>query len=530
MAAVTAPVRESETGGVGGRIARAAFILLGGFVASRLVGLLREVVVYGRFGASGELDVYFAAFRIPDLIFNLVAGGALGSALVPVFASYRAAGPPGRAARLATNVFNVVGMVAALGAVLGIVFAPALVPFLGPGFSAGQQASLVLLVRILLLQPVLFGLGEVVTRYLNVYGHFATPALAPVVYNLCIIGAALWLTPALGTAGLAVGVVLGALAYLLVQVPAAHTLGFRWGAPWGAGFDPAEPGLRQIVLLMLPRLVSQGAVQLSFFFTTRLASFLPPGRLAALTLGWTLMMLPLGILAMSTANAAFPVLAEQAATGQQRALAATVRRTLGTVLFLMVPSAVGLLLLGLPLVQTVFVRGEFGAESAALTATALGVYALGLPGHGAIEVLARAFFARQDTRTPVILGVSGMALNVLLASLLVGPAGLVGIALALSVSATLEALALFGVLAARLPGLLTLGLVASAGRTALAGLVMGLATLGAMALARGALSPLWELLAGAAVAGLAYGGAALALRAPELMEVLGALRRRRRRV
>jgi putative peptidoglycan lipid II flippase len=503
--------------------------LLGGFVASRLVGLLRDVVVYGRFGASDQLDVYFAAFRIPDLIFNLVAGGALGSALVPVFSAYRAEGPPGRVSRLATNVFNVVGAVAVLGAALGIVFAPALVPFLGPGFSPAQQASLTLLVRILLLQPVLFGLGEVVTRYLNVYGHFAMPAVAPVVYNLCIIGAALWLTPALGTAGLAAGVVLGALAYLLVQVPVARTLGFRWGTPRRASFDLAEPGLRQIVLLMLPRLVSQGAVQVSFLFTTRLASFLPPGRFAALTLGWTLMMLPLGILAMSAANAAFPVLAEQAATGQQRALAATVRRTLGSVLFLMVPSAVGLLLLGLPLVQTVFLRGEFGPESAALTATALGVYAVGLPGHGAIEVLARAFFARQDTRTPVILGVSAMALNVLLASLLVGPAGLVGIALALSASATLEALALFAVLAARLPGLLTRELIASVGRTALAGVAMALATLGALTLARGAFSlpPLLELALGAAVAVGAYGGAALLLRAPELVDLLGAVQRRR---
>jgi putative peptidoglycan lipid II flippase len=308
-------------------------------------------------------------------------------------------------------------------------------------------------------------------------------------------------------------------------VPVARALGFRWGTT----IDPGEPGMRQIVLLMLPRLVSQGAVQLSFLLTTRLASFLPPGRFAALSLGWTLMMLPLGILAMSAANAAFPVLAEQAATGQQRALAATVRRTLGSVLFLMVPSAVGLLLLGLPLVQTVFVRGEFGQESAVLTATALGLYALGLPGHGAIEVLARAFFARQDTRTPVILGVCAMALNVLLATLLVGPAGLVGIALAMSASASFEALALFAVLAARLPGLLTLELVASVGRTTLAGVVMGLATLGGLALVGGALPPALMLALGTAVAGVAYGGAALVLRAPELIDLLGALQRRRRR-
>jgi putative peptidoglycan lipid II flippase len=523
MAAAVA-VSGSETRGAGRRIARAAVILLGGFVASRLVGLLRDVVVYGQFGATGESDVYFAAFRIPDLIFNLVAGGALGSAIVPIFAEYRSGQTAARTARLAANVFNAVGVVAVLGALLGILFTPVLVPFLGPGFSPEQQAQLAVLVRILLLQPVFFGLGEVVTRYLNVYGHFATPALAPTLYNLCIIGAALLLGPSLGTIGLAAGVVAGALVYLLVQLPAARGTGFRWKAT----LDLHDPGLRRIGPLMLPRLVDRGAVQVGFFLTTRLASFLPDGRFAALNLAWTLMMLPLGTVAISTANAAFPVLSEQAARGERKPLAATVRRTLSSILFLMVPAAIGLALVGLPLVEAVFVRGQFTQRSAVWTAVALAIYALGLPAHGAIEVLARCYYALQDTRTPVTLSVVAMTVNVALAALLLHPLGYAGIAGAMTVSASLEAVALFVVLSRRLDGLAGGPLAGSLSRTLLAGTVMAAAT-GSVVLASRlslGLPPLVVLVLAAGAGGLSYAGAAYLLRSPELLDLLGLIRRR----
>jgi putative peptidoglycan lipid II flippase len=523
-AADVAGAGESETQGAGRRIARAAAILLGGFVVSRLVGLLRDVVIFGQFGTSGDLDLYFAAFRIPDLIFNLVAGGALGSAIVPVFAEYRAGRSAREATRLASTVFNAVGVVAVLGAILGILCTPVLVPFLGAGFSPEQQARLAVLVRILLLQPIFFGLGEVVTRYLNVRGHFTLPAIAPTLYNLCIIGAALVLGPRFGTVGLATGVVAGALLYLVVQLPVARAGGFRWDL----SLDLRDAGLRRIVPLMVPRLLDRGAVQVSFLLTTRLASYLPDGRFAALNLAWTLMMLPLGTLAMSAANAAFPVLSEQAARGEYRALAATVRRTMGSILFLMVPAAVGLALVGLPLVQLVFVRGQFNQQSAVWTAVALAVYAVGLPAHGAIEVLARSFYALHNTRTPVVLSVLAMACNVLLATLLVGPVGFAGIAAAMTVSATLEAIVLFLFLWARVPDLGNLDLLRSTSRTLLAGGAMLAATGGALVASRGLLhlAPLVELIGTAVIGTLTYALAGFVFRSPELHDVLSIVRRR----
>ncbi len=522
MVAIARP--GSETQGAGRRIARATTILLGGFLASRMAGLVRDVVVLPQFGTSGDLDLYYAAFRIPDLIFNLVAGGALGSALVPVFAEYRSAESSDRLARLASIVFNVVGVAALLAAVLGILFTPLVVPFLGAGFSPEQQDRLAMLVRILLLQPVLFGLGEVVTRFLQVQGHFAYPAMAPTLYNLAIIAAAIVLGPSMGTMGLAVGVVLGSVVYLLVQLPAARTLGFRWRPE----IDLQEPGLRRMAPLMLPRLVDRGAVQLGFVLTTRLASFLPAGHFAALNVAWVLMMLPLGTFAMSAANAAYPTIADQAARGQREVLAATVRRTLSSILFLMVPSALGLILVGLPLVQTLYQRGEFTLESAVLTATALAFYAAGLPAHGAIEILTRSFYALQDTRTPVALSVAAMATNILLATVLVGPLGHIGIALAMSASASLETVALLALLNRRLPHVVTLGLLWTVSRTGLAAVAMGVATVLALVTTRTVLGlpPVLQLVGAVALGGTTYAGAAFVLRSPDLHDALGVLRRR----
>ncbi|HEX2035604.1 MAG TPA: murein biosynthesis integral membrane protein MurJ [Chloroflexota bacterium] len=514
----------SGTKGAGSRIAKAATVLLGGFVASRLAGLVRDMVILAQFGTSGDLDLYYTAFRIPDIIFNLVAGGALGSAIVPIFAQYRAGGSPGALTRLASVLFNVIAVAAVLAAILGVIFTPVLVPFLGPGFDPAQQDRLAMLVRILLLQPIFLGVGEVLTRYLNVHQHFVYPALAPTLYNLGIIAGAIFLGPSFGTIGLSVGVVAGAIIYLLVQLPTAHARGFRW-LP---SLDVHEPGLRQIVPLMVPRLIDRGAVQLGFLMTTRLASFLPEGRFVALNVAWTLMMLPLGTFAMSAASAAFPTLADQAARGEREVMAATIRRTLSSILFLMVPAALGLIVVGMPLVQTLYERAEFTSQSSALTATALACFALGLPAHGGIEILTRSFYALQDTRTPVTLSVLAMCANVLLATILVGPLGHIGIALALSVSTTVEAFALLIVLRRRLPAVVTFTFLWSLSRTVIAALVMAAVSLVALGTTRILFhlpAPLQLVSAGASGAAT-YAAAAFLLRSPDLHDVLAVVRRK----
>jgi len=349
------------------RVASAAATLLIGFGLSRILGALREVVLTSQFGATTEYDLYIAAFRIPDVVFTLVAGGALGSTLVPVLAERRERHGAGSDARLAATVFNAVALVSALAAVVLAVLTPWLAPFVGAGFDPSEQARLALLMRILLLQPILLGVSEVLTRYLNVHGHFLTPALAPALYNVPIMVAALVFGRELGGVGLALGVLAGALLYLLVQIPAALTAGFR--------FRPAlelrDPGLTQIGRLMVPRMIGQGAVQLAFIATTRLASEQPEGSLVVLNIAWVLMNLPLGPLGMALGNAALPVMSAHAARGDLKALGVTARRTLGAILLLILPAALLLIGAALPIVRLLYERGPFLPEDSLRAAIAL---------------------------------------------------------------------------------------------------------------------------------------------------------------
>ena len=442
------------------QIVRAGTMLFIGLLASRLLGVGRDVVISAQFGTSGDLDLYIAAFRIPDLIFTLISGGALGSALVPVFARAWNAGPggdrpdPDYLDRLARTVLTAVILIASVGAVTAMVFAPSLVEIIGAGFVPDARVRLVDLVRLILVQPVFLGAGEVLTRYLNVRGHFAVTAFAPAVYTLAIVVGAAFLGPALGTTGIAIGVATGAFGFLVVQLVASLRLGIGRPANDANGRSVRED-LWEILTLMLPRLIGQGAVQLSFVATTRLATYLPSGRIASLNYAWALMMLPLGAFAMTLANAAFPTFAAQAARGDREALATTGRQAMATILCVMVPATAAVVVFGALGIEVLFARRAFTTESVALTASALAAYGIGLPAHGILEVQMRLSFALRDTRTPVVIGVASMVANVLLALVLVEPLGHVGIALSLSGAATLEAVLLGTVLHRRLPGLHT---------------------------------------------------------------------------
>ena len=444
----------------GVQIVRAGAMLFIGLLASRMLGVGRDVVISAQFGTSGDLDLYITAFRIPDLIFTLISGGALGSALVPVFARAWNAGPDGVCPdpdyldRLARTVLTAVTLIASAGAVTAMVFASFLVEIVGAGFEPDARLRLVDLVRLMLVQPIFLGAGEVLTRYLNVRGHLAVTAFAPAVYTMAIVVGAAVLGPTLGTTGLAIGVVTGAFGFLAVQLVASLRLGIGRSLELADGRSE-RADLREILTLMVPRLVGQGAVQLSFVATTRLATYLPSGRVASLNYAWALMMLPLGAFAMTLANAAFPTFAAQAARGDREALATTGRQAMATILCVMVPATAVVGVFGALGIEVLFARRAFTTESVALTASALAAYGVGLPAHGILEVQMRLSFALRDTRTPVVIGVVAMVANVLLALVLVEPLGHVGIALSLSVAATLEAVLLGVVLHRRLPDLHT---------------------------------------------------------------------------
>ncbi len=454
------------------QIARAALLVVALFMVSRLLGLAREMIVGARFGTSAELDAYQAAFRVPDLLFQLVAGGALGSAFIPVFTGCLTRRDLTGGWRLFSAVTNLVLIVlTALAAVMALA-APWLVrTVLAPGFSPEQQALTVELVRWMMISTLIFGVSGIVMGVLNSFQHFLLPALAPVLYNLSIIAGAWFLAPTLGVFGLVLGVVVGAFLHLDVQL-----IGLWW---YGAKYRPilglSDPKVREVGRLMAPRVIGLAAVQVNFWVNTLLASSLATGSIAALNYAWLLMLLPQGIVAQGVATAAFPTFAALEAQGRHEELRRTITGTLRGILFLAIPAAVALLAWGAPLVRMLLERGQFTPQSTGLTTYALAFYSLGLIGHSAVEILARAFYALHNTRTPVIVGVGAMALNVLLSLLLRGWLLHGGLALANTIAIMVEMALLFVLLSRQIGGLDWDGIGETVLKTTVASAAMGAA-------------------------------------------------------
>ena len=453
-------------------ISAAALILVVGFIGSRLLGLARNVVIGDVFGTSPELDAYFAAFRLPDIIFQLLAGAALGSAFIPTFARYLARGRDAEsdAWRLASSVMNIIILVTLVFALLGVALAPWIVPLTVPGFTDEQTKLAVDLTRIMLISPVFFCASGIASGILNARFHFVLPAVAPMVYNLSIIVAAEATGRAWGVRSLAVGVVIGAVLHLLIQVPGLLGTGMRYATV----ADLRDRGVREVGRLMAPRVLGLATVQVNFLVITILASTLEEGSLASLNYAWNLVMLPLGVFGIALGTAVFPTLAQQAAVERIEALRATLSRTLRLVLFLTIPASVVLIILRDPIVVLLFQRGLFDAESTRITSFALLFYAVGLFPHAMLEVLTRGFYALSDTRTPVALALLAMAINLALAWALLGPLEQGGLALALSLSTLVEALLLFELLRRRLGSIGERGVGVSVSQTAAASVALSL--------------------------------------------------------
>ena len=420
------------------------------FLLSRALGLAREVVIGATFGTSRELDAYLAAFRVPDLLFQIAAGGALASAFLPVFSQRLTEGRPQAAWRLASAVANIVLLATLAASGLAAASAPTLIrELIAPGFEPVAQALAADLMRLMLVSTAIFAVSGLAMAALNAHGHFLVPALAPATYNLAIIGGAVLLAPAWGVHGLAVGVVVGAAAHLLIQLPLLVRRGLTYAPILGLG----DPEVRTVGRLMAPRALGLAGVQINFMVNTILASGLAPGSLAALNYAWLLMLLPQGIVAQGVATAAFPAFSRLAARADRRGLRRALSLSLRMVWFLTVPAAAGLLILGRPLVMLLLERGEFGAASTQVVAYALQFFALGLVAHATVEILARAFYALQDTRTPVAVGIAGVALNIGLSVGLVGALGHGGLALANTMATWVEMVALVILLRRKLGGL-----------------------------------------------------------------------------
>lgn len=492
------------------------------FIISRGLGLVREIAISYQFGTSSSLDAYVAAFRIPDLLFNLVAGGALASAFIPPFSRLLAAGDTQGGWRLATRVINLVFVIVAGLCVLAAVLAEPLVRYsVGVGFAPEQQALTTSLMRLMLLTPAIFAVSGIVMGLLNAQGEFLLPAAAPVMYNLAIIAGALWLAPLFGVFGLAIGVVAGAILHLALQLPWLARHKIEYSRELGLN----DEGVRQVIRLVIPRTIGIAAVQFNFLINTILASTLAPGSLAALNYAFLLILLPIGVIAQSIATVLFPTFSRLYAQGDRDALRRAFSTGFRVTLFLTVPASVGLMLLPQPIIQLLLQRGAFTAASTQATVLPLQFFAAGLFAHAGLETITRAFFAMHDTATPVRIGVASVALNVILSLVLIGPLAQGGLALANALATGLEMLTLLYLLRPRLQGVDGQRLARAAGRMLVGAASMAVVILLVRSSAL-ATSPLWLLVAGAVAGGGAYFLTQLLLRSEELGLALALARRR----
>jgi len=454
------------------RIVNAAATVMIFFLLSRLTGVVREIVIAAQFRAGDELDAYLTAFRVPDLIFQLVAGGALGSAFIPTFSSY--CNKPDHAGTwlLFSRILILTTLLLTFVAAIAALFALPLVRgVIAPGFSEEQALLTAQLMRWMLISTVIFGASGLVMGALNAVHHFVLPAVAPVIYNVTIILGAWLLSARFGSYGLAIGVVGGALGHLLIQLPGL----WRAGVRYTPSLDWQDESVRTVGRLMGPRVLGLFFVQMQFLANTILASNLPAGSLSALNYAWLLMLLPQGIFAQSLATAAFPTLAALVATHQLADMRRTFGQTLRTVFFVAIPSAVALYFLGEVVVAALLQRGEFTAEDTRQAAYALQFYAVGLIAHSGLEIVVRAFYALQDTMTPVIIGIAAMILNILLSFWWVQWLSFGGLALANSVATTIELLILLWLLRRRFGTLDGRLLTSAVARQMIAAFVMGIA-------------------------------------------------------
>ena len=516
-------------GARGGRsLAVGAIILMGGYIGSRMLGLVRTMVISNQFGASHEYEAYLAAIRLSDTLFQVLAGGAVASAFIPVFATYRARHDMEGAWRLASSMLTIAAVVMTPISILLMVFAPQVMSLEASGWDRPTQDLAANLARILLFSPVLFAVSTFVSSILNSFNRFLLASLAPMVYNLSIIAGAVLLGGRFGVYGLAIGAAVGALLHLLVQIPglARERMRFR------PTLDFAHAGVREVGRLMIPRSLGLGMVQLNYLVNVFLASQLQEGSLAYLDYAWLLTMLPLGVFAMAISTAVFPTMAEHGALDKLDDLRRTLVSALRLILYLTIPASVGLILLGEPIVRLLLQHGDFTPAATRATAYALSFFALGLTGQATVEIVDRTFYALHDTRTPVSVAALAFLVNVGFSILLMRFLSFGGLALANAIAGLTEASILVVLLGRRLDGVKLEALILPVAIFTLWAVVQGLAAagvsiyLGTILNTATLLGSLVQVGVSVAVGAAVYGGLSYAMRSPELMRMLGIVTQR----
>ena len=410
---------------------------------SRVLGLVRDVVIAWGFGASGATDAFFVAFRLPNFLRRLFAEGAFSQAFVPIVGEYKSQRSHEEVRELTAHVAGNLGAVLLAVTALGVLAAPVLVMIFAPGFleDDAKYTLTVQMVRITFPYILFVSLTAFAAGLLNTYGHFGVPAFTPVLLNLALIGAALWLAPLMAepVTALAWGVLVAGLAQLAFQLPFLKHLGLLVVPR----ISRAHEGVRRIVRLMLPAAFGASVAQVNLLVDTLIASFLATGSVSWLYYSDRMVEFPLGVFAIAMATVILPSLAKQHAEEATESFSDTLDWAMRWVVVVATPSALGLALLASPILMTLFQYGEFSGRDVHMASLSLMAYATGLIGFMLIKVLAPGYFARQDTRTPVRVGIIALVANLVLNLALVVPLQHAGLALATSLAAFINAALLY---------------------------------------------------------------------------------------
>jgi putative peptidoglycan lipid II flippase len=462
-------------------IAVAAVMVGVSSLLSRFLGIFRDRILAGEFGAGQTLDIYYSAFRIPDLIFNMLVLGALSAGFIPIFTGlikdFKVEHNFGLfkflnkdAWDLVNNILNVLLIFLVGLSVLGVIFAPQLVRLISPGFTPEAQVMTTTLVRIMFLSPIFLGISGVLGGVLQSFKSFFIYSLAPILYNIGIIIGALYFVPRWGVVGLAWGVVLGAAMHMLIQIPAVKKLGFDYRL----FINFRDRNLRKIGQMMIPRTLSLAISQVDLLVTTIIASSLVTGSLAIFSFSNNLQSFPISIFGISFAVAAFPVLAAAAASDDKKKLGESFSQTVRQILFFIIPSTVLLIALRAQIIRVILGTGAFSWRDTVLTIDTLGFLSLSLFAQAIIPLITRVFYAKHDSRTPFFIGIFVVATNIFLSLWLGKKMGVAGLGLAFSLSNILNFILLWIFMSLKVESLDQPRILVAAGKFAAAAVVCGL--------------------------------------------------------
>lgn len=463
------------------QITRSTLIVMASFAAAKAISLLQTVIIARTFGISAEYDAFVAANRLPEVIFNLIAGGAIAFAFIPVFTGLLAKDETSTAWKTASHVANTIFALTAVVSLLAYILAPWLVSqVISPGFPPEIQQLTAEIMRVLLISTLIFSISGVVMGILQSFNRFLLPALAPILYDVGILFGVIVLLPMMGIYGLAWGAVLGAAMHFLIQVPGLIRVKMRWWPEMGW----RDPNFRKVVVLFIPRAADLALVSVSAIVLTNLLSRLGEGATSAYDWGWRIMQIPETLIGTAMGIVIFPTLAALSSVGDLEGKRSAMSGSLRFILVATIPSAVMLIAAGRPLLS-LLEGGAFDASATNLVYSALIFFSIGIVVHSLLEVVARSFYADEDTLTPLIIAVGGAVVNIVVAigfsGLLTGnasPENVGALALANTLGIAFEVTALAWVLRKRWHGIHERALLRTTVRALIASLIMGAVVFG----------------------------------------------------